>query len=116
MTQAGTLLRHLNDMLSRHAAQEQADGELLRRFAVAREESAFAAIVQRHGGRVWRLCRRVLGHDQAAEDAFQATFFVLAQKARTIRKRESVASWLYGVAYRVAVRAKKQARLRRPVP
>lgn len=113
MTRAGTLLRHLNEMLSRHAAPGLTDSELLQRFAARRDEAAFAAIVHRHGGRVWRLCRRVLGDEQAAEDAFQATFLVLARSARSIRKSESVASWLYGVAYRVAVRAKRQANLRR---
>jgi RNA polymerase sigma factor (sigma-70 family) len=81
------------------------DGQLLERFMTSRRESAepaFTALVERHGSMVWGVCCRVLPDSHQAEDAFQATFLVLAQQARTVRRRDSVASWLYGVAHRVA--------------
>jgi RNA polymerase sigma factor (sigma-70 family) len=78
------------------------DGVLLEHFAVGQDAGAFSALVQRFGPLVLSVCRRVLHHEQDAEDAFQATFLVLARKAGSIRKRESVGSWLYGVAYRIA--------------
>jgi RNA polymerase sigma factor (sigma-70 family) len=82
------------------------DGQLLARFIASRDEVSFATLVRRHGPMVWRLCLRILGHVQNAEDAFQATFLVLACKAATVLKRESVGSFLYGVAYRTALKAR----------
>ncbi len=82
------------------------DGQLLARFVAARDEASFAELVRRHGPMVWRLCLRVLGHVQEAEDCFQATFLVLACKAATVLKRESVGSFLFGVAQRTAQKAK----------
>jgi RNA polymerase sigma factor (sigma-70 family) len=82
------------------------DGQLLARFIASRDEMSFALLVRRHGPMVWRLCLRVLGHVQDAEDCFQAAFLVLACKAASVAKRESVGSFLYGVAYRTALDAK----------
>ena len=89
-----------------------ADGPLLERFLSQRDEDAeagFAALVALHGPMVWDVCRAVLSDPHAAEDAFQATFLILVRKAGSIRRRDSVGPWLYGVARRVAVRAKANA-------
>jgi RNA polymerase sigma factor (sigma-70 family) len=84
------------------------DAQLLERFAECREESAFDALLRRHGSMVLSVSRRVLHHTQDAEDVFQATFLLFARKAGTIRKRESLASWLHGVAHRLALKALTQ--------
>ncbi len=92
------------------------DAQLLARFADRREdgaELAFEALVERHGPMVFRVCRGVLRDEHAAEDAFQATFLVLARKARSLWVNDSLASWLHGVAHRVAARARVR---RRPTP
>jgi RNA polymerase sigma factor (sigma-70 family) len=89
------------------------DGQLLDRFLQNRDEAAFAALVQRHGQMVLSVCRNLLQDFHDAEDAFQATFLVLALKAKNIRKRASVGSWLYGVACRIAARARSRAGRRR---
>src|SRR5437870_2657577 len=81
------------------------DRELLERFLEKRDELAFTELVRRHGPMVLTACRRVLRHDQDAEDVFQAAFLVLAQRADMIRQGESVGGWLYQVAYRLALRA-----------
>jgi RNA polymerase sigma factor (sigma-70 family) len=111
--QAYTLLRQLRQHLEPSAVKAQSDAELLGRFIGLRDEEAFAALVHRHGRLVWHVCRHILGRDHDAEDAFQATFLVLARKARSIRKRKSVASWLHGVAYRIARKARVAAARRR---
>src|SRR5690349_17651249 len=82
------------------------DTQLLERFLSAQDEAAFEVLVWRHAPMVLSVCRRVLQHEQDAEDAFQATFLILARKARSIGKRQAVAGWLYKVAYRNALEAK----------
>jgi len=85
------------------------DGQLLEWFVSQREEGAFAALVRRHGPMVLSVCRRVLRNSHDAEDAFQATFLVLAEKAPRLRQPELLANWLYGVAYRTALHARQRA-------
>ena len=82
------------------------DADLLAAVIERRDEPAFAALVKRHGPMVLRVCHAVLGNHHDAEDAFQATFLVLAQQARSIRRHASLASWLHAVALRVARKAR----------
>src|SRR6266700_273495 len=88
------------------------DRELLTRFIDGHDESALADLVTRHGPMVRGVCQRLLDQEADRDDAFQATFLVLLHKARSIRKRHSVGSWLYGVAYRIALKARANARRR----
>src|SRR5438445_417988 len=83
------------------------DGELLRAYATTHDEAAFAELLRRHGPLVWGVCARSLSSVQDAEDAFQATFLVLARGANSINKGESLASWLFGVARRAAIRLRQ---------
>lgn len=89
------------------------DGELLMRFQRHRDQAAFAEVVERHGRLVWIVCKQALRHHQDVEDAFQATFLILAQRATTIRASDSAAAWLYRVAQRTAIAARRRrSRLR----
>jgi RNA polymerase sigma factor (sigma-70 family) len=105
------LLQHLFRRVAPSAGGEETDGRLLQRFLAHRDEAAFAALVQRHGPMVLGVCRRVLDEASDVEDAFQATFLV--HKAGSVRRRESIGSFLYGVALRVARRARARAASRR---
>jgi RNA polymerase sigma factor (sigma-70 family) len=104
---------HLAPVLRRCLARPDPDAVpdtlLLRRFVSQRDEAAFELLVWRHGPMVHGVCRRLLRHEQDAEDAFQATFLLLARKARSINGRGSLGGWLYQVAYRVALRARTAA-------
>src|SRR5262249_57903994 len=86
---------------------------LLERFASDREEAAFDALVSRHGPLVYHVCRRLLMQAADVEDAFQATFLVLVRRAGAIERAQSVASWLYGVAYPVPARLRRDNLRRR---
>jgi DNA-directed RNA polymerase specialized sigma24 family protein len=88
------------------------DHRLLQQFCDQRDEAAFAALLYRHGPMALAVCRSVLGNEADAEDAFQATFLILARKAPSIRKATSVGSWLPGVAYRTALKARAQSAAR----
>ena len=102
-----TLLRQFEDLFAVGVAGGLSDGELLERFLSDRSaagEAAFRSLVERHGPMVLRVCNQTLNDRHAAEDAFQATFLVLARQACSIRKRESVACWLFGVARRASAR------------
>jgi len=110
-TQAAIVLRHLRG-LAAAAGGGVPDGQLLERFTAGREEAAFAALVRRHGPMVFGVCRRVLHNRHDAEDAFQATFLVLARKAGSIADPGLLGNWLYGVATRIARKARVAQRKR----
>src|SRR5439155_13345573 len=107
-----TFLKRLTRGMAAETLNEQTDGQLVEQFLARREEAAFEAIVRRHGAMVYRVCWRVLRQAQDTEDAFQATFLLLAQKLRTMRNQDSLASWLHGVAHRVALQAKGRSATR----
>jgi RNA polymerase sigma factor (sigma-70 family) len=121
--QRGGVLQDVRTLFDSGTTVGLTDGELLGRFADRAERAgerddpagpAFAALLERHGPMVLRVCRSILGDEHDAQDAFQATFLVLVRRARAVRRRDSVGSWLHGVALRVSARARAdQARRRR---
>ncbi len=111
--QLGEFLRQIRHWAGVQEAGALSDRALLERFTRERDEVAFTVLVRRYGPLILAACRRVLHHTQDAEDAFQATFLVLARKSASICRRESVAGWLYRVAYHIAVRARAAQTRRR---
>lgn len=101
--------RHIQRMATSPDGGEVTDAQLLARFRTARDESAFGTLVGRHGRMVMDICRRVLGHYQDAEDAFQATFLILARDAGSVRDSAALPCWLHGVARRVAGNVRRAA-------
>jgi RNA polymerase sigma factor (sigma-70 family) len=106
--QLGRLLGGIN-------GRDQSDAQLLEQFLQHHDQTAFAGLIERHGPMVWNVCRRVLAQESDAEDAFQATFLVLVRKAQSITRRESLASWLYGVAHRVACQTRAASQRRQTI-
>jgi membrane fusion protein (multidrug efflux system) len=107
-----SVLHHLCKVARTSGLEDLSDAQLLEAFFARREGEAFAVLLRRHGPMVLGVCRRVLRSTPDAEDAFQATFLVFLRKAGSLRSRELVASWLYGVAYRTAMNARKMNRKR----
>ncbi len=106
------VLRYLHRLADPRVTEELPDSALLGRLATRRDPLALETLLRRHGPLVWRVCRRVLHHEHDAEDAFQATFLALARQASSIRKPESLASFLHGTAYRIARRVREDAQRR----
>lgn len=102
------LLCYLRNLAAGQASQLP-DRELLGQFIAGHDPTTFAALVSRHGPMIFHLCRRILRNDHDAEEIFQATFLVLARRAEAVRRHEFVGGWLYGVARRLASKARATA-------
>jgi DNA-directed RNA polymerase specialized sigma24 family protein len=100
-------LRHLVCALAGAGSDPRTDDQLLDLYRTRRDERAFAALVARHAALVLGVCERLLRHREDAEDAFQATFLVLARKAADVRRGAPLGNWLYGVASRLARHARR---------
>jgi RNA polymerase sigma factor (sigma-70 family) len=111
-TQRPPVLRFIRDMSSKHSAEQACDRELLRRFVEERDEGAFTAMFRRHSAMVLGVGLRIVRQRQDAEDVCQATFLLLAKKAKAMVRHESIAGWLHRTAYYLAMKA-RQARQRR---
>ena len=107
--QSETPLRDIRRLFSEGTVAGLADAAAAGRFVDSRDEAAFATLVAAHGPMVMAVCRRVLSNANDVEDAFQATFLVLARKARSVRAEKSLGAWLHRVAHRVAVNANRDA-------
>jgi RNA polymerase sigma factor (sigma-70 family) len=109
----GAAFRHLRGLFDDGSVVGLGDAQLLARYSDSKDEAAFEALVARHGPMVLTICRAVLRGEHDVEDAFQATFLVLARKASSIRTGDTLAGWLHRVAYRASVQAGVEARKRR---
>jgi RNA polymerase sigma factor (sigma-70 family) len=107
------VLEHLRTTLGTSHTAGLTDSDLLKRYVCQRDEAAFEALLRRHGPMVFGVCRRLLHNHHDAEDAFQATFLLLVRKASTLRSPGTLSNWLYGVAYRTALEARRAASKRR---
>lgn len=110
MAKFAAVIGHVRKLLGRDSPSP--DGELLARFAQHRDQDAFAAIVNRHGPMVFRVCQRVLRDCQDAEDAFQATFLILARKAGSLTGEAALPRWLHTVAFNTALNARHSSQRR----
>jgi RNA polymerase sigma factor (sigma-70 family) len=109
MAKATGFFQYFRRLVAAPASDDSSDSSLLKRFISQKDESAFAEILQRHGPLVLRVCRQVLQQPHDADDAFQATFMVLARQAGAIRQGQSLPGWLYKVAYHIAVQVRSRA-------
>src|SRR4051812_42548038 len=107
------VIERLRRLVLARETSNLSDEQLLESFVNLRQELAFEAIVRRHGTMVMGVCKRILRDHHDAEDAFQATFLVLARKAAAVAPRRLLGNWLYGVAYNTALKAKAAAARRR---
>ncbi len=103
---SGSFIHQLERLFQQGTAVGMSEGELLDRFVAGRDEAAFAALIARYGPMVLGVCRRLLRDPNDVDDAFQATFLVLVRKAGSLRRRDLLGNWLYGVAHRVATRSR----------
>src|SRR5262245_37994960 len=100
------IVRHLCRAVANHEGDGVSDGQLLEQYLCREDEAAFALLVRRHGPMVLGVCRRILRDPHDADDAFQATFLVLVRRAAGIWPRDRIGAWLYGVACRIALKAR----------
>jgi RNA polymerase sigma factor (sigma-70 family) len=111
--QLASLMRYIRALPALRADRSATDGQLLHRFRAHQDKAAFATLLQRHGAMVFGVCRRILHDPHDAEDAFQAVFLVFVRKAPSIGRPDRLANWLYGVAYRTALKARAAGLKRR---
>lgn len=111
--QSRPILQFLRRLVGQSLSPEGSDRFLVERFIASKDEAAFAVLFERHSALVFSVCRSVLRNEHDAEDALQATFLILARQASTIRKRDSIASWLHGVAFRTAMKLRRSQAARR---
>ena len=110
---ASPVAQFLKKLVEDPRTKDCPDHDLLKRFVAEHDDASFTALMRRYSRTVLSVCRSLLPCEADAEDAFQAAFLVLARKASTIRQGESLGSWLYGVAYRTALKARANASGRR---